>query len=205
LNTPDLPESRISWEYRIPVIKNIFLWYDILKLYAIVYVVCVALLATIFLVSGDAAGIGPIARIFAWVCGGLAAASLVIAFIWYANRIRVRFTMSAKGVLYETLERKDVRANRLLILFGLLTGKPGAAGTGLIAASRETELIPWRDVKKAKMHPAHGVISLMSRWRVLTRLYCPPERYGEIAAYAAGRIGRTGGEIPGSGKDAPAA
>lgn len=34
--------DKIVWEYRIPVITNAFLWYDIVKTYAIAYLLCVA-------------------------------------------------------------------------------------------------------------------------------------------------------------------
>ncbi len=182
----------IAWEYRIPVVTNAFLWYDVTKTYVIAYVISVALMSVVFVLAGDPQSVIPIARIFALVFAGLTAVSIPIAFVWYANRIAVRFTLSPAGVRYETLERKDKTLNRLLIVLALLLGRPGAAGTGLLAAGREMEFTKWTDVKKVKPHPALSVITLRSEWRVIQRLYCMPAQYQEIARYVQDHVVKHG-------------
>ena len=182
----------LAWEHRVPVLTNPFLWYDLTKVFVITYLVCVTLMTVVFLIAGEPASVAPIARIFAFVCGGLLAASMPLAALWYWNRVHVRYELSARGVRHQALERKDKVANRLLVVLGLLSGRPSAAGTGLLAASRETEFTRWTDVTRVREHASLGVLSLMSGWRVVQRLHCPPEDFRRIANYVRDHAGRRG-------------
>ncbi len=179
-----------GWEFHIPVATNVFLWYDLARAYVAAYLVSVILMAVVFILAGEPGSVVAIARIFAIVFLGLTVLSVPIAFIWYANRISVRFTLSLEGLLYETLERKDKVLNRALIVLGLVFGRPGAAGTGLLARTREREFTRWRDVQSVVLHPSWSVITLKGRWRVIQRIYCPPERYAAIARRVGGYVAR---------------
>jgi hypothetical protein len=182
-----------AWDYRLPVLTNVFLWYDLTKVFLIVYLVTVALMAVVFVAAGDPGSVVGFARIFAFVCTALLVASMPIAALWYANRVHVRYELSSKGVRYQTLERKDKVANRALFILGLLSGKPAAAGAGLLAASRETEFTPWRDVTRVKEHASLGVVTLMNDWRVVQRLHCRREDYPQVVSYARDRVTRPRG------------
>jgi hypothetical protein len=182
----------LAWEYRVPVLTNAFLWYDMAKVYLIVYLVVVALMSVIFVMAGDPASIVSFARVFALVCAGLLVASMAIATLWYAGRVHVRYELSPDGVRYQALERTDRIANRALFVLGLLSGKPAAAGTGLLAASRETELTRWRDVTRVRKHPSQHVVSLMNGWRVVQRLHCRREDYQQIVSYVRDHMSREG-------------
>ncbi len=150
-------------------------------------------MAVVLILAGEPGGVIRIAPIPGLVFLGLAAVSDPIAFVWYANRILVRFTLSPDGVRYETLARKDKTVNRALIVLGLLLARPGASGAGLLAAVREAEFTRWREVRSVRGHPSRSVITvitLKSRWRVLQRFYCPPGRFTEIARYVRGHVAR---------------
>jgi hypothetical protein len=175
--------DKLAWDDRLPIISNVFLWYDLAKVYLIVYVVVMALLGTIFSLSGEPQSVLTMAPVFAVVCGGLFAMSVPIAAVWYANRAHVRFELTAKGVLYRTLEHKDQLANRALFILGVLLGKPSAAGAGLLAASREAEFTKWTDVTRVNEHPRFSTISLVCGWRVAQRLHCQRDDYPRVAAF----------------------
>jgi hypothetical protein len=183
----------LTWEYGLPVLTNVFLWYDLAKVFLITYLVIVALMAMIFLAAGDPGSVVTLAKIFALVCAGLLVASMPIAVLWYANRVHVRYELSPKGVQYRTLERKDRVANRALFVLGLLSGKPGTAGAGLLAASRETEFTRWRDVTRVREHRSLGVVTLMNGWRVVQRLYCRREDYQQVVSYVRDHVARPRG------------
>jgi hypothetical protein len=185
------PADPFTWEFRLPVLTNPFLWYDLTKVFLIVYVIVVALMGTIFLIAGEPASVLGIARVFAVVCAALLAASIPIAALWYANRVHVRYELSAKGVRMQTLERRDRLLNRALFVVGLLAGRPGAAGAGLLAASRETEFTRWADVTRVREHASLSVVSLMNGWRVVQRLHCRPEDYRRVADYVRAHRSRT--------------
>ncbi len=192
MDTREAPDG-LAWEYGLPVLSNLFLWYDLAKVFLIVYLVIVALMATVFLASGDAESVVKLAKIFALVCGGLFVASMPIAVLWYANRVHVRYELSPKGVQYRTHERKDRVANRALFVLGLLSGKPAAAGAGLLAASRESEVTRWRDVARVREHESLGVVTLMNGWRVVQRLHCRRENYQQVVCYVRDHVTRPRG------------
>jgi hypothetical protein len=148
-------------------------------------------MAAAFLMAGEPLSIVQFARVFALVCAGLLVASIPVATLWYANRVHVRYELSPRGVQYHTLERRDRAANRLLVILGLLSGRPAAAGAGLLAASRETELTRWTDVKRVREHATLGVVSLMSGWRVLQRLHCGRADYRRVVAYVNNHVPRS--------------
>lgn len=151
----------------------------------------VALMAATFLMAGDPASIVRFARVFALVCAGLLVASIPVATLWYANRVHVRYELSPRGARYRTLERRDRVANRLLVVLGLLSGRPAAVGTGLLAASRETELTRWTEVTRVRQHATLGVVSLMNGWRVLQRLHCGPGDYRRVVTYVNDHVTRS--------------
>ena len=185
---PQEAAGRLAWDYRLPVLTNLFLWYDLVKVFLIVYVIVLVLMTAIFAMAGDLGSVGAVIKIFAVVCAGLAASSVPIAAVWYANRAHVRFELSRKGVLYRTLEPKDRALNRALFILGVLAGKPSVAGTGLLAASRETEFTPWKDVTRVREHPSLGAISLVGGWRVVQRLHCEREDFARIAAFVRAHV-----------------
>lgn len=157
--------GRICWEYLIPVVNNPFLWYDIIRAYVLAYALSAILMAVAFILAGEPGGVIRIAPILGLVFLRLAAVSASIAFVWYANRILVRFTLSPDGVWHETLERKDKTVDRGLIVLGLALGRPGASGVGVLAAIREVEFTRWRDIRSVAEHPSPlSVITLKSRW-----------------------------------------
>ncbi len=184
-------DDELTWEYRLPVLTNVLLWYDLTKVFLTVYVVGVAVMATAFLMAGEPASIVQVARVFALVCAGLLVTSIPVAALWYANRVHVRYELSPRGVRYQTLERRDRVANRLLVVLGLLSGRPAAVGTGLLAASRETEFTRWTEVTRVREHATLGVVSLMSRWRVLQRLHCGREDYRRVVTYVTDHVTRS--------------
>ena len=145
-------------------------------------------MAMVFLAAGDPGSVVELARIFALVCAGLLVMSMPIAALWYANRVHVRYELSPKGVRYQTLERKDKVANRALCVLALLSGKPAAAGAGLLAASRETEFTRWRDVTRVREHPSLGVVTLMNGWRVVQRLHCRRQDYQRVVSYVRDHV-----------------
>ena len=78
---------------------------------------------------------------------------------------------------------------------GLMAGKPGVAGAGLLAMSRETEGFSWEDVHRVKVYPEIRVITLMDSWHVVARLYCTPGNFAAVrdavqAWTAAGTVRR---------------
>jgi hypothetical protein len=106
----------------------------------------------------------------------------------------VRYTLSASGLLLETTSRAAKVSNRAAIVVGVLSGKPGVAGSGLLAASQETQEVKWRGAFRAVYRPGSHMILLKGAWRTLMLVQCTPENYAEVAEKVAGYVKRRGAE-----------
>ncbi len=77
---------------------------------------------------------------------------------------------------------RERRINRVLFWLALLSGKPHAMGTVLIAEAQEERSVAWDDVRGITVYRRPRVITLAGAHRTLMRLSCPPELFDEAAA-----------------------
>jgi len=97
----------------------------------------------------------------------------------YQNRYDVQFTVDESGVRSTTVgktKRKNAVINTLLAL----SGKPGAAGSGLLAASRQSELVKWEKIDNIIAVPNKLEIQLRQGKRVLMLVHCTAETYPRV-------------------------
>lgn len=171
----------ITWEYDIPLINNLFMVRDFLLVLVLSLVIMQALVIVVGFLAGEELVVIPL-QIYGIVIAVLVVLFLVAAGIVFANRHRTRFTVSRKGVDYETGARER-RINRVVLFLSFLVGRPGAA---LLATSREAGHFDWADVHKVSVFPRKRVITLSDSWHPLLRLYCPPESFDQTVAAVQG-------------------
>lgn len=141
-----------------------------------------ALLGFLFAMQGEWEAIGPM-LLMAWgICLALYLVGIVSMALIFRNRMRFRYTLSADGVLMETVDTTVRVVNRLTLAAGALSGSPGATGTGLIAASNESQAITWDGSFKARFHDRARMIEMRNAWRAIFYVYCTPENYAEVSA-----------------------
>jgi len=99
------------------------------------------------------------------------------------NRMTLRFTVDNKGVLYEMIDKRGKKLTTLAILSGLFTRKPTETGSGLIAKSRETVFISYKNVAKIEPQDKEMTILLKNEWRTLLAIYCQKENYNEVKEF----------------------
>ncbi len=182
---PDLP-AELRWETKVPLATDRFMLYDIGKVlfFSSLGIVVFGSILALILGGADAppeewlTGLSIVLLVF----GGIGAGLLLVMLIFFGNQFPVRITMGPQGVHWEALSRRGKWANRGAIVAGLLAGKPGVAGAGLLAESRRTESMRWRDIQRVRCHPELCVVSLMNGWRVVLRLHCPPTLYREVCS-----------------------
>jgi len=195
---PKIPT--ITWEQRVSLLGQPIL----LRSYALAFlataVVVGGLMAFILGASGEAESILPLLGMIGWVLLGLALLFLLVILLFFGNRMTQRFTLDARGVRSEVIDRKATGAARLLIVLGLLSGKPGAVGTGLIAAGDRSRALDWSEVGRVRYDAGHGTIALGNSWRTVVILFCPPESYPQVAAAVqqatAGRLAKRRHPLP---------
>lgn len=181
----------LTWERRVSLLGQPIL----LRAYAIA-LLCTALvmgglMAFILAASGEAAGIPALLGLLGAVLLGLALVFLLVALLVFGNRMTQRFTLDARGVRSEVVDRRATGAARLLVVLGLLTGRPGAVGGGLIAAGDRGRGLDWSEVGRVRYDPRRHVVALGNSWRTVVILFCAPENYAAVAqAVASATLGR---------------
>lgn len=188
----------VNWEVEASMLTDRFMLYELLKVFVWTYVLAALLFTVIFTVQGEPGRILPLLGVVGLGVGVIALLSIFVILLFFRNHYRTRTTISEDGVLQESLSRVARVANRAAVVVGVLTGKPGPAGAGLIAMSRESIMCRWAELHRVKPHPGQRVITLMNSWRVVMRLYCTPDNYDTVldlvtrgaAAAATARAGR---------------
>jgi hypothetical protein len=175
----DSPQA-IEWEIAFPLITNRFFLYDMAKLLFWTFLIFNGILLTIFLLQGEWNAVMPMLGISGLILLGFVILIIAITVLIFGNRFPTRFAVRPDGVFYWSLSGRASALNRAAIVAGALAGKPGAAGAGLLAASRESGGIDWKDIRRVREYPGQRALSIMNSWRVVVRLYCSPENYARV-------------------------
>jgi hypothetical protein len=105
---------------------------------------------------------------------------ILVMLVFFGNRFPLGFVLSPDGARVVSLSRRGRWGNRLAVILGVMAGKPGVAGAGLLGMARETVGVTWDEVRRLNIHPQTRVISLMDSWHVVLRLYCTPQNYAVV-------------------------
>jgi hypothetical protein len=165
----------IAWNRKVSLVTNVFIMRD---MFLVIGISCLVLLVFLLAISGGEY-IGDI--IFVWAaCSAFVFALMLIACIvvlW--NRMNLEFEVNSKGVGMAVGSRKR-KMNKLVTIVGLLSGKPGVAGAGLLAGSNEAVFAPWRDIKKVTIYRRKKVIALKMGLLTPLRLFCTEENFAAV-------------------------
>ncbi|MDH7490349.1 MAG: hypothetical protein QHH80_12700 [Anaerolineae bacterium] len=181
-----IPEDQaLSWDYALPLATNPFMWWDFLRVVAASLLIMELLVFLMSLAAGDPILLPP--ALLALVAGILAALFAVATTLVYGNRYHARFTLDARGAQMEDAGQGR-RFRWLMVVLGLMARRPGVAMSATAGPSGYGERVDWRDVRRVTVHRRLHVVTLSNSWRALLRLYCPPERFEQAAAYAQSRV-----------------
>ncbi|MEI8191286.1 MAG: hypothetical protein WCI75_16340 [candidate division NC10 bacterium] len=93
---------------------------------------------------------------------------------------KVVFFLTSQGV--RSVAGKGARAaSTVAVLAGVLAGKAGAVGAGLLAESEQNVFIPWKDITKIKVKTWRRFIHVKREWGYKPiGLYCTPENFPQV-------------------------
>ena len=185
------PALPYRWDTEFALLTDRFVLYDGVKLVAWTYLIIAVLFSIVFLVRGEPETIPTVLSAFAFALAGLSLLGVLIMLVIFRNRFRARVTISAHGVLVESMSGAGKVANRLAVVVGALARSPGTLGAGLLGRAGESVALEWSALKRVNAHDDHCVLSLMNSWRVVMRLYCTPENYATVSALVAAHLPRT--------------
>jgi hypothetical protein len=166
----------IQWRASMPIFKNTV----ILKQLALAIGLPFGLLSMFFVImSSKSQG----------ALYGLVMIGILLFLTWlfiiivYQGKYEVEFRLDKQGVLCRTQTgqmKKNRVINLLTVVLGLLSGKPAAAGAGILAQSGQEVFIRWNRIKKVECNPQNRTILLQGGFGENVALFCPEERYLQI-------------------------
>lgn len=171
--------EKIQWQISVPIFRNTV----ILKQLGLAIGIPFGLVALVIgLTSGKSVytlyGLGLIAALlfFTWL--------FIIAV--YRGKYEAEFVLDGKGVLCRT-QAKQAKKNRIInaltVVLGLLSGKPAAAGAGMMAQSQQEVSMRWNRITKVKYKPKSHTILLRGGWTENIALFCADENYEQIEVF----------------------
>jgi len=172
----------LKWERDVPILTNWLVLSAIVKVFALAALLMIGLVGFLFTLQGDWRQIGPLATFVAMIDGGLLVIGTLAAALIYGNRLRYRFSVDDNAAVCTRIDRRATIVGRLTILLGVIFGKPGAVGVGVISESTTETSVGWPSVVRVVEHPRAHAIALRNTWRTTLILFCTPENYNAVLA-----------------------
>lgn len=179
----DMHEA-VRWEISVPIFKNTVIWKQLGLSIGIPFGLVALVIA---LVSGRSRD-----TLYAL---GLMATLLILTWLFimaaYQGKYEAEFVMDGKGVLCRTGAKQAKRnrvINTLVLIFGLLSGRPAASGAGMLAQSRQEVFLRWNRITKVKYKSQSHTILMRGGWTEQIALFCTNENYEQVEAFVRRNI-----------------
>lgn len=185
------PTPPLVWEAGLKLMTGRYLRSWTLAMLATA-VLMAGLLGTIFAAQGEWDTLPMLLLITVLSTGGLWLFGMLVMLVLFRGEVRVRYTIDAHGIRMDTIDPVALGAGKAATVIGLLSGKPGLAGAGLIAQSRESEAVRWQGGFHAEADPEALHITIRNRWRPILYIQCTPEIWAAAEARIAAEMQRHG-------------
>ena len=187
-------DGTYRWVYEFDMLKNPIILLTVLKIFLIV-LVGIWVVFGLFRIGNDGF-IGAFAAqtkellIPAAILFGLSIAAYIILACIYGWKYCVLFEMNETGIRHIQMEKQYKKAQALgwlTAMAGAAAGKPGAAGTGLLAATKNEQATEFGKVNRMRVFRAFHTIKLDALLNH-NQIYAEPEDYEFVLDYISKRI-----------------
>ncbi|MFO7887672.1 MAG: hypothetical protein R6U59_05075 [Eubacteriales bacterium] len=171
--------EKIQWEIYIKIFSNRFILKGLMIAIGIPFGVLI--LAIIILSGGNIMGTD--AKYALFLIGLLFILTYIIIMIIYGGKYAPGFIVDDTGIINYTQDKqgkKNKIINIILIIFGLYGGNFSAAGTGMIAQSRQVAKITWKEIRKIRYYPKQNTIIVQGSPINKLAIFCTKENYKEV-------------------------
>lgn len=175
----------MQWNVNISILKNPLLWFQMIMVLVISTMYLLLLSIGLNLYENQWERI-PESFIMPFaVGGGLFIAFSLITFLMFWRGIPTKYVMRDGYIEQHTLSKISKIANRFgpFAIFSGTSAGATAAGSSLLAKSREIIAIEWKDVTDIKAFPARNEIQLHNDWRTIMQVVCPADQFEDIYAF----------------------
>jgi hypothetical protein len=173
---PKNDTCELSWKIRVPIFKNSV----ILKQLGFAVGIPFGLLALILLYFSFSDR-GAMYGFFLVIA--LMVLTWLFIMVVYGGKYDAEFILNNKGVTCRTQQgqlRKNRIINTLTVILGFLAAKPGIAGSGMLAATRQQVTIPWKRIRKTRFKPKSHTILIWGGFAEHLALFCNPDNYEQV-------------------------
>lgn len=118
--------------------------------------------------------------------GAVLLLSLPFIVIIYGGGYAMDFVLDSEGAFYRTQAKqakKNWIINTLVVVFGLLSRTPTAAGAGMLEQSRQQVFLKWQRITRVKYAPGSRTILLRSGLMESIALFCSEENYYAVELF----------------------
>ncbi|NLV73136.1 MAG: hypothetical protein GXY52_00400 [Chloroflexi bacterium] len=180
-------ENRVllRWEADIRIIGSRFAWFDVLRVYALLLLVLVILVAIFSYILTSRM------IIVSWqtLLGILLLLLLpfILLGLFSKDELHGSYVITSKWLSFDLIP-DDRLISRLARLVAPLAGGFRMIAPLVLKQYPESFRIHWSEVYKVTSRPREGVITLSNNWRSVTRLYASPEDYPLVEAVCLERL-----------------
>ena len=193
-NIKKCDDGSYRWVYEFDMLKNPIILLTVLKIFLIV-LVGMWVVFGLFRIGNDGFGGAFVAQtkellIPAVILFGLSIVAYIILACIYGWKYCVLFEMNETGIRHIQMEKQYKKAQAigwLTAMAGAAAGKPGMAGTGLLAATKNEQATEFSKVKRMRSFRALHTIKLDGLLNH-NQIYAAPEDYDFVLEYISKRI-----------------
>ena len=193
-NIKKCDDGSYRWVYEFDMLKNPIIFLTVLKIFVLV-LVGIWVVFGLFRI-GDEGLVGAFILqakellIPAAILFGLSIAAYIILACIYGWKYCVLFEMNETEIRHIQMEKQYKKAQALgwlTAMAGTAAGKPGAAGTGLLAATKNVQATEFSKVRRMRSLRTFHTIKLDGLLNH-NQIYAPPEDYDFVLDYISKRI-----------------
>ena len=172
----------LEWQARLPLLRSPLLWGQVARISLLSALLLVLLVGFFLALQGEIDALLPLAEIGLVAAAGLFVLCL-LAMLLLGGSVAMRFRLDAEGAAAASVDRRTRGFARAAVLLGAAAGRPGVAGSGLLALSSADRAIGWNEVASVRGHRRSGTVALGNSWRTVMLLAAPDGRFDEVLAF----------------------
>lgn len=184
------PDGKYRWVYELDMYKSSAIIKEVWRAFLIAGLIVAAMLAVFSLIEGDSLAetvrfVGEVMAILFGIFLVLSILSYLIYAFLINGKYCVLFEMDEYGINHKQHE-KQVKKSQLIgaiaTIAGAATGRPGMAGTGILAAARTSMYTGFDDVKELEILPKEHLIRV-NETLCRNQVYAEEEDFAFVANY----------------------
>ncbi len=193
----------ITWEADLSLLRGSGFLGDLVKVFGISAGLVALLLSLLLATSGEGEQIPMVIAGSVVLAGVLLLVGLLASGLLFGGHMRFRYRVDGRGVRVTLVDRRARAVNRITAVAGLLAGKPGAAGTGLIAMSQEETALGWDGAFRAVVDERRRTITFRNAWRRLVVVHVRPDFWPAVVERVRAQMAAAGTDARSSGRTSP--